>query len=269
VSIVVLCLVIVAFVALAVGLFWLVRRRTSRERFLADTTRGSAIIGVVGGGFAVILAFVTLIALQNYESASSGGEAESVAVLEMWRTARLLPPDERFRTQGALECYARSVAEVEWPAMRDEHRAPLVDDWVLRIDDELGRQRIVTLRDQSLLDHQLATGGTRSEGRRERLAAATPFIPTPVWFVLVLGGLVTIAFVVLFKDSDEPFPVQASLMAAVTIMTISGLSLIWFLDHPYRNKAGSLTPTEMHRTIAIMRSEGAGRVPCDAHGQPG
>ena len=99
-----LCLVIAAFVVLAVALFWFVRHRTAGDRFLTDTTRGSAIIGVVGGGFAVILAFVTLIALQNYESASSGGEAEAVATLEMWRTARFLPPAQRVGTQGALAC---------------------------------------------------------------------------------------------------------------------------------------------------------------------
>jgi hypothetical protein len=268
-SIVVLCLVIAACVVLAVALFWFVRDRTASERFLTDTTRGSAIIGVVGGGFAVILAFVTLIALQNYESASSGGEAEAVAVIELWRTARFVPPADRVATQGALACYGRAVTEVEWPAMRDGHRAPLVDEWVLRIGDSLGTQRVASLRSQSVLDHELATGGKRSEGRRERLAAATPFIPTPVWFVLVLGGLVTIAFVTLFKDKSEPFGVQAALIGAVTIMTISGLALIWFLDHPYRNEAGSLQPTEMRRTLAIMASEGTTRPPCDAHGQPG
>jgi hypothetical protein len=269
VSIVVLCLVIAAFVALAIGLFWFVRHRTAGDRFLTDTTRGSAIIGVVGGGFAVILAFVTLIALQNYESASSGGEAEAVAVLEMWRTARLQPPAERVRLQGALECYGRAVVHAEWPAMRHEHRAPLVDEWVLRIGDALGTQRVASLRDQALLQHELDNAGDRTTGRRERLSAATPFIPTPVWFVLVLGGIVTVSFVVLFKDVDEPFGVQASLIAAVTIMTIAGLSLIWFLDHPYRQQAGSLEPTEMRRTIAIMDAEGAVPAPCDVRGRAG
>jgi hypothetical protein len=63
--------------------------------------------------------------------------------------------------------------------------------------------------------------------------------------------------------------VQASLISAVTIMTIAGLALISFLDHPYRQQAGSLEPTEMHRTLAIIASEGKAPPPCDRRGNPG
>jgi hypothetical protein len=52
-------------------------------------------------------------------------------------------------------------------------------------------------------------------------------------------------------------------------VTIAGLALIWFLDHPYRQQAGSLEPTEMHRTLAIIASEGSAPPPCDLRGRAG
>src|SRR3954471_17492950 len=101
-SIPLLCLVLVGVAAVSVGVFWLAHRGSGSDTFLTDTTRGSAIVGIVGTSFAVILAFVTLISLQSYDDASTGAEEGSVAVIELIRTAQLLPAsDERMPIQNA------------------------------------------------------------------------------------------------------------------------------------------------------------------------
>jgi hypothetical protein len=107
----------------------------------------------------------------------------------------------------------------------------------------------------------------RVEGRRLRLSEAEPVVSTPVWLILGLGGAVSIGFVLLFTDRREGFFVQASLMAAVCAMVAASLLLVRFLDHPYENQSGSVEPTEMERSIAIMQEERPGiSPPCDANG---
>jgi hypothetical protein len=63
------------------------------------------------------------------------------------------------------------------------------------------------------------------------------------------------------------------LIGAVAIVLTSTLSLLWFLDHPFRAGFGSLQPTEMERSIGLLEQAGAivGHdfvVPCDRRGLP-
>ncbi|HEY6671112.1 MAG TPA: hypothetical protein VIZ91_01290, partial [Solirubrobacterales bacterium] len=55
----------------------------------------------------------------------------------------------------------------------------------------------------------------------------------------------------------------------ITALVISGLLLVWFLDHPYENRNGSIKPDEMERQLVIVEDEhkSAAR-PCDEAGEP-
>ena len=72
-----------------------------------------------------------------------------------------------------------------------------------------------------------------------------------------------------FTDRREHFIVQGSLIAAITALVVSGLLLVWFLDHPYENQSGSIKPDEMERQLVIVESEHRHvAVPCDEAGNP-
>jgi hypothetical protein len=84
-----------------------------------------------------------------------------------------------------------------------------------------------------------------------------------------LGAIVTIGFALFFADRREHFIVQGSLIAAITVLVVSGLLLVWFLDHPYEDSSGSIQPDEMEQQLSIVEDEER-RVtpPCDAGGEP-
>ena len=153
--------------------------------------------------------------------------------------------------------------------MKHGDHSILVDGWVARLGIEFGDLRVANLKDQTIFQQLLADNDDRTDGRRSRLNAATPFIPTPVWFVLILAGVITIGFVILFKDKAEPFPVQATLIAGVSVVVVAGLCMVWFLDHPYRDSTGSLQPTEMRQTLGTITEATPGSTPpCDPKGLP-
>jgi hypothetical protein len=258
--------VVGAAVAAGVALMLLVRRTARTEFFLTDTTRGSAIFGVVGTAFAVLLAFVVFVAFQSYNNARSGSESEAVAVIEQFRTSGFLPRTDRDKLQGELICYGRAVAHDEWPAMRDGERSELVDHWVLKLESD-EKVQLRTPLERTAFAQLLAEQDHRVEGRRLRLSEAEPVVSTPVWLILGLGGAVSIGFVLLFADRREGFFVQGSLIAAVCAMVAASLLLVRFLDHPYEGQSGSVEPTEMERSIAIMEEERPGiSPPCDRNG---
>jgi hypothetical protein len=269
VNLLVLALIVAAAVAVGVALMYAVRRITRVDSFLLDTTRGSAIFGVVGTAFAVLLAFVMFVAFNSFNEARDSSEAEAAAVGSMTRTARFFAPAERDALVEELSCYARAVVNQEWPSMRDGESNPVVDEWRLEIENTMRGIEIRTPVEQAGFRQLLEERTIRSTTRRERLLEADPIISPPVWFILAFGGLATVLFVLLFTDRREPFFVQGSMMAVVSGLVAASLVLVWFLDHPYQDATGSVQPTEMERTVTnIAREHPDLTPPCDEDGDP-
>ena len=95
----------------------LVRRRAPEGGYFNDGDQASGVFGVLATGFALLLGFVIFLAFTGYDGSRAGAEAEALAVVQLFETAQLMPPDNRPLLAGELECYARSVVNLEWPAM--------------------------------------------------------------------------------------------------------------------------------------------------------
>ena len=106
----------------------------------------------------------------------------------------------------------------------------------------------------------------RREGRRERLAEATPLVPLPLWFVLGIGASLTLAYMVAQADRREGLLIQSIPIGFVTALVTAGLLVVFFLDHPYTDESGSIAPTEMSRTLTLIDHGSA--TPCDERGVP-
>ena len=79
----------------------------------------------------------------------------------------------------------------------------------------------------------------RRDGRRERLAEATPFVPLPLWFVLGMGASLTIAYMVAQADRREGRLSRGGPIGFVSALATAGLLIVFSLDHPYTNESGS------------------------------
>jgi len=124
---------------------------------------------------------------------------------------------------------------------------------------------------QIALGHLLDEMAVRREGRRARLAEAPPTIPQPVWLMLTLGAVLTIAYVAVFADRRERWWTQAVMIGSITALIVSGMLVISFLDRPYEQDGAYVAPTEMAASARMIAEEvaaAAGRLPCDAEGRP-
>src|SRR5215218_1756496 len=263
--------ILLGAVAIACLLMLAIRRLGTRDVFLADTTRGAGVYGVAGTGFAVLLAFVVLVAFEQFNDAKDGAQAESDAVIELFRDAAFFDRADRTRMQADLVCYARAVVEQEWPAMREGNGDPLpvVERWVVDLQAVYQRLPVRTPREEAVFASILELRTARIDARRERLSQAEQTVTSPVWFILIVGALVSIGFVLLFIDRrGEAFLAQAALISTVTVIVVAGLLLVWFLDHPYEDQAGSIKPEEMRRAIDVMETEQPGlNLPCTSAGE--
>jgi hypothetical protein len=257
--------------AVTVTVMLLLRRRAPEGSFFRDTQQAAGVFTVAGTAYAVLLAFVFLLAFQSYNTARTAAEQEATAVTALFDDADSFAEPGRTGVHGELTCYGRSVVSAGWPAMDQGHSSPLTQQWVDRLDASFGASQPRTPKQQNADANWVTLTSERIDGRRGRLQEAEPFVPGLVWALLIVGSVIVVAFVALFADRRERGFVQAMLMLSVTTMLVAGLLLIKFFDDPYSDAAGSIRPDAMRRslqTLSDIPSERVLRPPCNAQGEP-
>ena len=156
-------LIILAVVGASVGLLYAVRRGMGRERLIVEATRGNSAYHLAATAYAVLLAFVVLVAFESFNDAKTGAETEAVAVVELFRVAGLFPPADRSAFRSAVVCYGRAAVG-EWRAMSDGHSSPAVDDAVVRMRDRLAALDLSDPLTQEALSDVLRQEDDRTTG---------------------------------------------------------------------------------------------------------
>ena len=251
----------------------LVRRRAPEGGYFNDGDRASGVFGVLATGFALLLGFVIFLAFTKYDGSRAGAEAEALAVVQLFETSQLMPPDARPLLAGEVECYARSVVNLEWPAMEAGRGFETISPWGLSMFRTLQAVEPATAAEQSAYDSWLAQTSAREEARRDRLHAADGVVPLPLWIVLLLSAMLVLVYLLFFADSGERAVVQGLLAGSVTAVVVASLLVLSTLNRPYEVDVGGIRPIAMQRSLEII---GSARValdldeplPCDAVGQP-
>jgi Protein of unknown function (DUF4239) len=264
---------VIGVAAACVAVLWVARRSPWNERFAREVREHDEAFKFLGVAYAVLLAFVVISAYTSYNDAKSGAEAEAEAILQLSRTVEAFSPEQLERLEGVLVCYGRAVIHDAWPAMENGESSALVNDWGSRFRQQALLTEADTFVQRASFRQLLIEQDDRIEGRRTRLAEAVRTVPEPMWLVLLLGAVLTIGWVILGSSRRGSFLVQAAVVASVTAMVASVLLLVWFLDHPFANESGSITPIEMEHTLHTIAEEAEGQhvevaPPCTPEGDP-
>src|SRR5690349_17900496 len=132
-----IAIIIVGAEVCALALILVRRWRLTRPNRYHKSPIAGDIFGVIGTGFAVILAFVVFAAFESYQRARDDTGIESVATRQLYSLTMFFPSENRIQLQGDLVCYGRAVITQEWPAMATGDSSPVVDGWIDRFDREL------------------------------------------------------------------------------------------------------------------------------------
>jgi hypothetical protein len=229
------------------------------------------IFGVVGTGFAVLLAFVIFGTFESYHAAREAAGTESVAVRQLFSTAQFFPSSDRESLQAELICYGRAVVNDEWPKMAKSEESTAVTHWVEQLDSTLQTIPATDEKAVAVFHNWFAQSEARQEGRRGRISEAAPFVPGFVWGVLIALLVLVVAVQVLFADPDVPLLPQAATVIGVAASLVAGLTLVWILDRPFNDRGAAIPPTRMTATVQTMEQaygSSAKPLPCDVNGQP-
>ena len=264
-------LFLVAATAAAVGGMLLYRRFLAPPGgVLRGMESADGIFSAAAAGLTVLLAFVIFTVFDSYQHARTGAGTEAIATQQLYATAGYFDQPYRDALRGDVICYAHAVVDDEWPDMSHGVESPVVQHWVDALDTTMEKTPVVGQKQGSALQHWFDVSQDRQEGRRTRLAEATPFVPGFVWFVLVSIVLIVIAFQCLFADPEATALGQAVAMCSMAATLIAALSMIWVLDRPFNDRGAQIAPARMNAALRLMAGAPSPptTLPCDAQGTP-
>jgi protein-S-isoprenylcysteine O-methyltransferase Ste14 len=199
-----------------------------------------AALGVI---YAVLLALVVIAVWEEFGRARITVETEANALAEIFWLAHQLPEPERHQLQELARSYAEEVVDEEWPLM-EQGRTPLMEHtqatptgWVL-IDDIRATVQGYEPRSeagQALYAEGLDQVQRLADARRTRLVQAEESIPTVLWVVLVVGGVVAVGFTYLFGlEHTESHALMVASLAGVIALVLFTIAV---MDHPFSGGA--------------------------------
>lgn len=258
-----------ALIAVPVGVF-LIRPHISKL-FQRDFqgVKIEAFIGPVVTLTVFLTAFVVSQATQTFQRAGSQSASEATAVSMLYEHGGMLPDGRGRALQAASVCYARSVINVEWPAMERGSSSTEADHWVQQFDTEI----LSVLDAPGVIVGQLVgLNRTQSESRQMRLYEARPHLPQLTIVLMIASVIGVILLLCSLAIPDIRRRVLVPIALAMAVLLGGTLYLVEQLEEPFsgliRVKPGLMLSVEKKMSSNFEVRYPDATLPCDAEGRP-
>jgi hypothetical protein len=244
-------LIILGGVVAAMVIVALARKLFSRDKLRDSHDLTGNLLSVVGTLYAVLLGLVVVDALVRFSHATDVVRQESNALADIFLLAEKLPERERIAVREACKTYATQVVNDEWPLM------------ARGLSSGAARRTAFTLT-KALHDFEPSTEAQKAvypmileqirelwDLRRERNSIAQNGVPAVEWFVLIVGGSVTVLFAGLF--SAQSVGLQRFLTALTALLIGLNLYLVNLFGYPF---SGEITVSSRPFATDIAIFEG-------------
>jgi protein-S-isoprenylcysteine O-methyltransferase Ste14 len=225
-------LLLLLFVGTSVGGLILVQRLVPIERREAHNDVAGFIYAVLGVAYAVLLGLMVIAVWDDYKDAQSAATEEANELAAIFWIAHGLPEPQAGRIQELTHEYASVVVHEEWPLMAKGRSSPRA--W--QILDEL-RASVEALHPTTdtqlvLYDNEIQRLHDLGDARRARLLQVHEGLPTILWVVLLIGGVVEVGFTYLFGLRSTT--VHVLMVAALAMIIGLVLFTIGALEFPFK-----------------------------------
>ena len=249
-------LTISGFMILALVGLLLIHRRLNAGTFATLIDNGT--VGWFFSGvtvlYGLLLGLLTVATWTNYTQATGLVSQEAASLAVLYRDLAGYPLPQRSQLQTQLRTYTRFIIDQSWPLQRqgfihDGESAELV-----RFQEPLMAFEPTTETGKIIHQESIRAFNSVVELRRLRAESISGSVPGVIWYVVLLGALLTLLFGYLFVvKAFWLHGVLVSLLAAVIGLLIF---LIAALDHPYWGEV-SVSPKAYELVLTkVMTSQG-------------
>ncbi len=189
-------------------------------------------LSILGTTYAVILGFMLYAVWTNFGAADLNVDLEANALVNVYRLAEGLPQEHRAKLEALARLYADVAIREDWPQML-KNQTPETsqringDMWRLLMSVKAASPVEITAEDHALYELSALT-----EHRRTRMLQSTSQLPGVLWFVLIIGGVVTVASSCLFGSPNTGL--HGLQVFAFSLLIAMGLVAIADIHRPFQ-----------------------------------
>lgn len=223
-------LIIGICMASIIGLL-LVRKYCHLERLRQCHEVGGYLLSVVGTMYAVLLGLVVVDAMTKFQEARQVVETEANSLADVFILSECFDKEKALTVRKLCEKYVTEVVEGEWPSMakgKINHEARRIAIKMMR---EVSSFEPVTENQKAVYPLLLQEACQVWDNRRARTNFAQYGIPNVEWFVLILGGVVTVVFTYFF--GIESLAAQILMTTMVSLLISLNVYLVVLFGSPF------------------------------------
>lgn len=238
-------MIVTIYIVLSVAGLNIVRKFFSAHKFKLHNDIADPLFTTLGTIYAVMLAFMVIVTWQSFDSSNKNAAREANYLADLYRDSTPMPASFRSQVKTDLHNYVSAIINEEWPNMASGKGRSL--------NVQAEQQKLWNLyagfqpknETQKIFTESVKKFNEACEMRRQRLLDANTGLNGILYFILIAGGLVTIAFTLFF--GTENFGPQ--LLMTSMLATLIGLTLftIMSLDYPFTGDI-SIKP-EVFKTV--------------------
>src|SRR5262249_27969148 len=171
------------FLSIGVALLGLiaVRRRVPLHALKAQHEVASVSFAVIGGFYAVLLAFVLVASWERFERARENTDHEANALADLYRQAGGLPEPTRSAIRTEIVTYVHSVIDTEWHTMQDNSLSPHTQQLYFDVWTSILEMTPEDAKQTALFQCMVEKLDDFGEARRYRLLYMENGLPPVIW----------------------------------------------------------------------------------------
>jgi hypothetical protein len=224
-------LLILAACGYAIGLMLGTRFLYGVDRLSLNNEVAGFKFAVIGVFYAVMLAFVVVAVWEDFRQTESTVRDEAKAVVDLHRITFALPGEAGAEIRKHLVAYIKDVRKYEWQTMA----LGKPSDTVVKDLDQLSKAIFnvspATSQEMALYQDALRLLARLTDDRNERLDSADGSVPGVLWFVLIVGGLITLGYPAFFGSTN--LVAQILMTASLAVLVAISLLLGLVFDYPF------------------------------------
>jgi len=211
-------------------LAWSVRRTFGYEKLVVNNQLAGIKYGIVALAYVMLLTFATITVWDKFSLAQTSVIEEASAARAIASILNKTSKDEQV-VLHALGSYLESVITIGWPEMAKENEAP-----------ETTLALVHLYKSARILDRASSEGSQTAievfkhidrinDAREIRITLSKGIVPSLLWYVLIAGATLTIAFSLFF--GGESFLAQMMMTSMTSAVLLMALLIIVAFDHPF------------------------------------
>jgi hypothetical protein len=227
-----LCFLLVAvYVAGSVAGLLFVRKLYPHSKCKLHNDIGGFIFATLGVIYAVLLAFTVLITWQGFDKAQDVTDREAGCIGSLYRSAEPFPAEFRAELKSELVLYIKAIVDDEWQMMARGHGSEKVQKMNENLWKLYNRFQAKNETEKIFLSASVQHMARATELRTQRIAASSQSNHPLIYFILIVGSIITIAFSLLFgTENIVPHLIMTAFLAAM--IAISLLTIV-AIDYPF------------------------------------